>query len=239
MTSLMWALWLLVGACGCDGETKARDAGDPDAAATPSGAVDPSADTAAPPLFDPTAPGATPLDAPIAALLEAWHELPTDEVSAQAHVQRMQGALSELRASGAAAADRITDVCATVPVHVVGSTLECLRLLSLVDSPRSLALLIDNARLVPPPWPEHAHPVSPAPEALAQQVALESLALRARAGTAMAADLLVQLVADDERAAVRGPAVAAVLEALPRAVAKRRLRGVLPPEEHYRLYETR
>ncbi len=214
----------------------APDAAAPDAG--PAGPLAPPAASAAPPLFDPAAPGAAPIDAPIASVLEAWQTLPTDEASAQAHAQRLREGFEAIAAGGAEAADRIAEVCAAVPVHAVGPTMECLRLLSIVDSPRSLDLLADRAREKAAPYPTGAHPHDPPPEALAAQVALRALVDRSRAGTPLASDLLVRLSADPENPN-RGDAVAATLRALPRAIAKRRLRAALPPEEHYRLYQTR
>lgn len=193
---------------------------------------------APPPLFDPDAPGASPLDAPIAAVIGAWHDLPTDEATAQAHLQRLLEALDAVRTGGSDAADRIADVCAEVPVAAVGPGLDCLRLLSMVDSPRSLDLLAQRAQLEPQPYPEGAHPHDPPPEDLLRRVALRSLGQRARAGTAEAAEQLLR-IAGSPNSRDRGPAVHAVLLALPRAEAKRRLRAVLPPEELYRLYQTR
>ena len=210
----------------------------PTADAAPSGPLAPPADTAAPALFDPDAPGAEPLDAPVAALLDAWHARPTDEASAQANAQQVRDALAGLVADPTAAADRIATVCAGVPVQATGPTLECLRLLSLVDSPRSLDLLADRATVRAAAWPAGAHPLDPPPEALASQVALQSLVTRTRAGTQTAGDLLLRLAIDPANPN-HGEAVEATLRALPRSVAKRRLREALPPEEHYRLYQTR
>jgi hypothetical protein len=107
-----------------------------------------------------------------------------------------------------------------------------------VDCPRSLDLLASGAREHAAPYPEGAHPHDPPPEALASQVALNALVTRARAGTQAAGDLLVRLALDPSNPS-HGEAVAATLRALPRAVAKRRLRAGLPPEEHWRLYQTR
>ena len=224
-----------------------KDAGPSTDAVVPTGdatapagdaAVLPPPDAPVPALFDPNGPAATAYDAPLASLLVAWNERPTDEAGAQDHVRRLQDALAAIRDGGPAAADRIADVCVNVPPEAVGPSNQCLRLLSLVDSPRSLDLLAQRAKLVPPPYPEGAHPVDPPPAGLARQVALRSLVLRSRAGTKDAADLLVRLAGDPENVD-RGPAVAAVLQAMPRVVAKKRLRAVLPPEELYRLYQTR
>lgn len=209
-----------------------------DAALGDSGALAPDPGQAAPALFGPDAPGATALDAPIAAVIDAWQTLPTDEPTAQAYVQGLQGALSALREQSEAAADRITEVCAEVPVQAAGPTMLCLRLLAVVESPRSLDLLTERARTPVPAWPQDAHPVDPPPEGLARQVAFRSLGLRVRGGSTPAADLLIRLAADPDPQ-TRGQATAEALSALPRALAKARLRAVLPAAEHYRLYQTR
>jgi hypothetical protein len=198
----------------------------------------PPEETAVPPLFGPDAPGATPLDEGIGALVGAWYDLPTDAETALSHAEKWREAQATVREGGAAAADRITDVCAAVPLHNVQDTLVCHRLLTLVDSPRSLDLLASRARLAIPPWPEGAHPTDPAPEDLARQTALDALALRSRAGTTGAADLLLRIVVAPE-GGDRPQAVSAVFRALPRAVAKRRLKAALPAEQMYLLYQDR
>lgn len=198
----------------------------------------PPEEMAAPPLFGPDAPGATPLDAPIGALIDAWYDLPTDTESALAHAEKWRDAQAAVREGGAAAADRIADVCAAIPVHAVQDTMVCHRLLTLVDSPRSLDLLATRGRLAVPPWPEGAHPTDPAPEALARQTALDALALRSRAGSTAAADLLLRIVVAPE-GGDRPQAVSAVFRALPRAVAKRRLKAALPADQMYLLYQDR
>lgn len=212
----------------------------PDAAqSTGDSAVPPPPEEgAAPPLFGPDAPGATPLDEGIGDLVGAWYDLPTDADTALAHAEKWRAAQAAVREGGEAAADRITDVCAAVPVQSVQDTLVCHRLLTLVDSPRSLDLLATRARLAVPPWPEGAHPTDPAPEALARQTALDALALRSRAGSTLAADLLLRIVVAPE-GGDRPQAVSAVFRALPRAVAKRRLKASLPAEQMYLLYQDR
>ncbi len=189
-------------------------------------------------LFDPKARGASPYDATIAALIDAWRAAPRDEASAQAHVRTLQGAREELARAGAPAADRIAQVCGGVPVEDRDDTLLCMRLLSLADSPRSLDLLAQRARTPIPPWPEDAHPTDPPPQALAQRVAMRSLAARGRAGSEEAVEHLLRIVAAPE-GADRDLAIAAVYRVLPRVHAKARLRAALPADEHYRLYESR
>lgn len=225
-----------------DAASPAKDAAGPVADAAvgtgDSAVPPPPEETAVPPLFGPDAPGATPLDEPIGALVDAWYDLPTDAETALAHAEKWREAQAAVREGGEAAADRITDVCAAVPVQRVQDTLVCHRLLTLVDSPRSLDLLTSRARLAIPPWPEGAHPTDPAPEALARQTALDALALRSRAGSTGAADLLLRIVVAPE-GGDRPEAVSAVFRALPRAVAKRRLKAVLPAEQMYLLYQDR
>lgn len=198
----------------------------------------PPEEMATPPLFGPDAPGATPLDEGIGALVAAWYDLPTDTETALAHAEKWREAQAAVREGGAAAADRITDVCAAVPVQNVQDTMVCHRLLTLVDSPRSLDLLASRGRLAVPPWPEGAHPTDPAPEDLARRTALDALALRSRAGSTTAADLLLRIVVAPE-GGDRPQAVSAVFRALPRAVAKRRLKAALPAEQMYLLYQDR
>lgn len=227
---------------GLDAAVAPTDAGAPADAAPMTGdralLTPPSEDSATKPLFDPTSPDAQPIDTALAAIVEAWATAPQDEASAQAHVQKLRDALRELREAGPTAADRLADVCAQIPVHATGHMQSCLRLLGLVDSPRSLDFLMGRARLVAEPYPAGAHPVDPPAEALAAAAALDALVGRTRAGTRLAGDLLLRMVADPQNPD-RGPAVAAVLRALPRAEAKRRLRAVLPENEIYRLYQTR
>jgi hypothetical protein len=189
-------------------------------------------------LFDPRARDASEHDAAIAALIDAWQAAPQDEREVQANTESLRKAREAIVRAGPAAADRIAEVCAGVPVTERADTLVCLRLLSFVDSPRSLELLAERARTPIPPWPEGAHPTDPAPEALAQEVALRSLTTRGRAGSEEAVEHLLRLVAEP-RGTDRDLAIAAVYQALPRVHAKARLRAVLPANEHYRLYRTR
>ncbi len=189
-------------------------------------------------LFDPDAPGAEAVDAPLATLVNAWHAHPDGAASAQAQAEALRRSIAALRETGPAAADRVVDACEGIPVQQIQLTLVCLRLLSYVDSPRSLGWLTLVARTAVPPWPEGAHPIDPAPQALARQVAIWSLGQRAREGTPEALDRLLRLVGDPETPD-RADAVRAVYEALPRVRAKARLRAVLPPGEAWRLYETR
>jgi hypothetical protein len=213
----------------------ARDAAPP----APDGATHaPPADMPPPALFGPGTPGAGAFDPALAALVDAWFAVPTDEPGAQQEALALRESTASVRRGGAAAADRIADVCDRVPVEDRGRTLVCLRLLALVDSPRSLDLLDRRARTPVPPWPAGSDPTEPAPQALARQVALQALAERGREGTAAAVDLLLRFVADPE-VGDRDQGVAAVYHALPRIRAKARLRAVLPADEMYRLYESR
>ncbi|MCB9536598.1 MAG: hypothetical protein H6704_10110 [Myxococcales bacterium] len=226
----------------------ATDAAPPDAAAdaapTDAGPGDlgvsapPDEAPPPPPLFDPAAPDADPMDAPLAMMVDAWRARPTDEASARARELALADASRMLAEGGARAADRIVERCRPVPVHARDTMLVCLRLSSLVHSDASIDWLAELGGMDVPPWPEGFHPVDPAPEDLTAQVATWALGRRAAAGSERALEQLLRLVASpdthDRRHAVR-----AVFEALPRVRAKAALRNALPRDQHYRLYQWR
>ncbi|MEZ4469548.1 MAG: hypothetical protein R3F60_01855 [bacterium] len=147
-----------------------RDAAAPDAAspdaepadAGPPGPPSPTEDQLPPRLFDPMAGPA--VDGPLAALVDAWRTPPTDEASAQANAAQQAEAGRALAEAGPVAADRIVERCRPIPVQITSERLLCLRLLTLVESPGSIAWLLEQARLEVPPYPEGSHPIDPPPE---------------------------------------------------------------------------
>lgn len=226
------------------GDATVTDGAPPDAAPGDAGPGDlgiaspPEDAPPPPPLFDPAAPDADPMDAPLAMMVDAWRARPDDEASARAREQMLADASRTLAAGGARAADRIVERCRPVPAHARDTLLVCLRLSSLVHSDDSIDWLADLGGMDVPAWPEGFHPVDPAPEDLTAQVATWALGRRAAAGSERALEQLLRLVASpdthDRRHAVR-----AVFEALPRVRAKAALRDALPRDQHYRLYQWR
>jgi hypothetical protein len=215
---------------------RSTDGGAPDARPSTDAVVpvDPRAEVDTP-LFDEQA---GPIDAAAAALVSGWTTAPPRGGDAEAWGDAHRAAAVALRAEGAAAADRIVEICEGVPTARADRGLLCLRLLSLVESEASITWLAGRARLRRPPWPEGAHPHHTAPEDLVARVAAWSLGRRARAGSEPALAALRGLVAD---AALpdRGPVVEAVFRALPRYRAKALLREALPAGERHRLYGNR
>ena len=199
------------------------------------GPASPTPEQVPPRLFDAQAGG---IDATLAAVVETWLMWPSDEASARGQASAALESRRQLEAAGPAAADRIVEICDAVPVSDVRQLMVCLRLLGLVESNRSLDYLATRARLVVPPWPEGAHPIDPAPQDLARRLATWALEQRARAGSELALEVLLRLVADPNNQD-RSLAVKGVFGALPRVRAKARLRAALPPDELYRLYEQR
>jgi len=207
------------------------DAAPPDAAALAA-----SLEEALPPLFDPEAPDAVEIDQSLAALVTAWQARPKSEEEARRWLTELQEARSGL--AGEASADRVVARCRELPLQASYPMLICLRLLSLTESLNSVQWLGELARAPALIEPEGRHLLNPRPQALARQVATWSLGRRAKMGSQMAIDMLLQVVVDPE-APDKRHAIKALYRAMPRVRAQALLRAALPIAEHYRLYEHR
>lgn len=113
----------------------------------------------------------------------------------------------------------------------------CGKLMGLFDTPETIQWLREAATL---PWtfppPDTDGEVRLPEEAVAAAIALESLAVRARAGSAAAAEVLLEAAARCAPA-LRPHALNRVFAAVPRLLAQRLLWDLLPVEERHLLFE--
>lgn len=198
--------------------------------------ADPPPDAFAGPLFSTDGP---PAEAAAAALVELWLQRPSDEAEAQAQAQGERAAIEALIAAGAGGADTLAERCSAQPPEAYRDHQHCARLLTLIESPASLAYLDGLARAPNRPRPPGPDPHRLDPAATNRGVASWALERRAAAGSEQALAVLLQQVRAPERPAIRRAAVHSLLRARPRHRIKPRLRALLPTTDHWMLYEVR